>query len=49
MSRMIELSESRSRFERIKRLASNWKFVAVGSVLFLTGKSAAEQLVLLFR
>lgn len=49
ISRILELSESRSRLYRLKRLMSNWKYVVVMSLSALTLKVMAEQLVMLIR
>lgn len=49
IDRIRELSETKTPFRRIKEMSSNWKAVVVVSVLALTLKSAAEQIVLLFK
>ena len=47
--RIVEISEAKSRFQKIKNIASNWKAVIIVSILGLTLKTAAEQLVMLLR
>lgn len=49
ISRILELTEKRTKFQRIREMSSNWKAVIVVSVLALTLKSAAEQIILLFK
>lgn len=46
-SRIIEITEKKSRLHRIKEFSSNWKMVIIVSVGALTFKIAAEQLVLI--
>ena len=47
--RIIELSERKSRFTKLKLFLSEWKNVAYLSIGILTLKIAAEQLVMLLR
>jgi len=49
IDRILELSETRSKFEKLKQYMSNWRYVAITSIGFLTAKVAAEQLVMLLR
>jgi hypothetical protein len=48
-NRIVEISEAKTRFHKIKNIASNWKAVIIVSILALTLKTAAEQLVMLLR
>ncbi len=45
--RINELSEHKTRFERVKKFSSNWKMVIAVSVTALTLKVAAEQLAMI--
>ena len=47
--RILELSEFKSKHERLKRFVSNWKNVVYLSIGLLTLKSIAEQMVLILR
>jgi hypothetical protein len=47
-SRIVELSEVKTRFERIKNLVNNWKYVAALSIGLFTAKIAVEQLLMIF-
>jgi hypothetical protein len=47
--RIIEITQPKSRFHKIKSIVSNWKAVIIVSILAMTLKAAAEQLVLLLR
>jgi hypothetical protein len=49
VQRMLELSEHKTRFERLKEVITDWKYVALLSVGILTLKVAAEQLVMVIR
>jgi hypothetical protein len=49
VQRMLELSEHRTRFERLKKIITDWKYVMLVSVGILTMKIAAEQLVMAIR
>jgi hypothetical protein len=49
IDRILEITERRTRFQKIKQMVSNWKSVCIVAVLALTLKSAAEQLVLLLK
>jgi hypothetical protein len=46
---MVHLSEKKPRLYKIKRIASDWRSVVIVSVLALTLKTAAEQLLMLAR
>ena len=46
-SRIIELSEIKTKHERLKRFVSNWKHVAWLSVGLFTMKVASEQIIML--
>lgn len=46
-SRIIEITEKKSRFHRIKEFSSNWKMVIIISVGALTLKIAAEQMAMM--
>jgi len=45
--RIIEITQPKTRFEKIKSILSNWKAVIIVSILALTLKTAAEQLILI--
>jgi hypothetical protein len=47
ISRILEITEKRSRFQRIKEISSNWKAVCVVSIAALTLKIAAEQIIMI--
>ena len=47
--RIIELSEPKSRFEKLKSFIQNWKYVCFIAILALTLKTAAEQIVMAIR
>ena len=47
--RIIELSEFESRFSKLRKFVSNWKYVAMMSIGLFTAKVAAEQLCMLLR
>ena len=47
VERIVELSEVKSRFERLKRLMTSWKTVCITAVIALTVKVAAEQLAMM--
>ena len=47
VERIVELSEVKSRFERLKKIATNWKAVCIIVVIALTVKVAAEQLAMM--
>jgi hypothetical protein len=47
--RIVTLSEFEGRLDRLKRLVSNWKMVALVSIGMMTAKVAAEQLVMAIR
>ena len=49
MSRVMELTEKQTRFQRVRILMSNWKSVAIVVIIFLTAKVAAEQLAMALR
>ena len=49
ISRILELSEKRSRFYRLKLMISNYKAVVFVSIAALTLKSIAEQIVMAIR
>ncbi len=46
---IISLSETKTRFERVKKKVSNWKAVIVFSILAMTLKVASEQLIMLVK
>lgn len=45
--RILELSEFKSKHERLKRFVSNWKNVVYVALLAMTLKVMAEQLVMI--
>jgi len=45
--RILELSEFKSKHERLKRFVSNWKNVVFVALVAMTLKVVAEQLVLI--
>lgn len=47
--RIIELSEPKSRFEKLKSFVQNWKYVCFIAILALTLKTAAEQIIMALR
>jgi hypothetical protein len=47
--RIIEISENKGRFEKLKSFIQNWKHVCFIAILALTLKTAAEQLILILR
>lgn len=47
--RIIELSEFESRFSKLRKFVSNWKYVAMMSIGLFTVKVGIEQLFLLWR
>ena len=47
--RIIELSEFESRFSKLRKFVSNWKYVAMMSIGLFTAKIAIEQLVTAIR
>lgn len=47
--RIIEITQPKTRFEKIKSIASSWKVVIIVSILAFTLKTAAEQIVLAIR
>ena len=47
VDRINELSERKSKLQKLKEVISNWKAVVVVSVLALTLKSAGEQLAMM--
>jgi hypothetical protein len=49
LNRIIELTEPKSRFYKIKNIVTNWKGVVVVSIVALTLKVIAEQIVLAIR
>lgn len=44
--RILELSEFKSKHERLKRFVSNWKNVVFIALLAMTLKTIAEQIVM---
>jgi len=48
LDRILELTDKRPRFYKIKLFVKNWKTVTLVSIVFLTAKVAAEQLVMIF-
>lgn len=48
VSRILELSEKKTRYERLKIMISNWKNVVYVAIITLTVKVALEQLALAF-
>lgn len=49
LSRMVELSELKTRHQKIKEIVAHWRGVAIVAILALTLKVAAEQLILALR
>jgi hypothetical protein len=49
LDRILEISESKTRWERTKKYVSNWKGVAIVAIGLLTAKSAIEQIVMAIR
>jgi hypothetical protein len=49
IDRITELSDNKTRHEKLKIILWNWKMVAIISVALLTAKVGAEQLVMLIR
>ena len=45
--RIIELSETKTKFQKIKEISANWRMVIIISIAALTLKVAAEQLAML--
>lgn len=46
-SRILEITDKKSRFSKIREMSSNWRAVIVVSVGALTLKTIAEQLIML--
>lgn len=46
---ILELSETKTKFEKIKRAMSDWKKVAFVVIVLMTGKVAIEQIWLAVR
>lgn len=49
INRILELSETKTRFEKIKKFSCNWRLVCVTSLVVITLKVAMEQLAMLLR
>jgi hypothetical protein len=49
LSRISEISESKTKFQRIKKFSSNWQNVIVVSILAMTLKVIAEQVIMAIR
>lgn len=47
LSRIIEITEKKPMFFKIRQMVSNWKALVIYSALFLTCKVAAEQLAMM--
>jgi hypothetical protein len=48
LDRILELTEKKTRFEKLRKIFSNWSYVAWLAIALFTLKIGAEQLAMIF-